>query len=317
MSRILVTPRSLTRMPDPALNALAQDGHELVFSRAGETPDEAALLALVPGCIGWLAGVEPVSPRVLQAATGLRAISRNGSGADNIPLDVADRLGIRVLRPNGANARGVAELAIALALASLRHVPESSAALKAGTWQRRTGLEIEGRTLGLVGCGAIGRLVARFALAFDARVRVFDPFPDTSFQPTGDFAWVGFDVLLEKAEILSLHCPMPANGRPLLDAAALVRLHPACHVINTARAGLVDEAALLAALDREQIRVYATDVFAVEPPEPSALLRHPRVIATPHIGGLTAESVRRATVTAVENLRHALAEPSASAGTSA
>ncbi len=306
MNRILVTPRSLTRFPDPALQLLVEDGYQLVFSRAGETPDEAALLALLPGCVGWLAGVEPVSPRVLHAATGLRAISRNGTGTDNLPLDVAEQLGIRVLRAGGANARGVAELAFGLLLASLRHVPEQDAALKAGGWHRRPGIEIENRTLGLVGCGAVGRLVARFALAFDARVRVADPYPDAGFAPGGDFAWVSFEQMLSDAEMLSLHCPMPADGRALLDAKVMERLPGNCHVVNTARAALVDEAAMLAALERGQVQTYATDVFATEPPAPSALLSHPRVIATPHVGGLTAESVRRATAAAVENLRAAL-----------
>ncbi len=311
MNRILVTPRSLTRHRDPALDALVEDGYELVFSRPGETPDEAALLELLPGCVGWLAGVEPVSPRVLEAATGLRAISRNGTGTDNLPLDTARRLGIQVLRAGGANARGVAELAFALLLASLRHVPEQNAALKAGGWERRPGLEIEGRILGLIGCGAVGRLVARFALAFDARVRVFDPYPDHGFTPAGDYAWTSLEPLLGESEMLSLHCPMPADGRALLDAAAIDRLRVGCHVVNTARAALVDEPAMLAALERDTVRVYATDVFAAEPPGPSALLSHPRVIATPHVGGLTAESVRRATIAAVENLRRALRPGSA------
>ena len=306
MSRILVTPRSLTRDPPPALQDLVDDGYELVFSRPGETPDEAALLHLLPGCVGWLAGVEPVTPRVLEAATGLRAISRNGTGSDNLPLDVAERLGIQVLRAGGANARGVAELAIGLLLASLRHVPEQSAALKAGAWERRPGLEIEGRTLGLIGCGAVGRLVVRFALALDARVRVFDPYPDAGFTPPGDFAWVSREQVLAEAEMLSLHCPMPADGRALLHGAAIAGLRHGCHVVNTARAALVDEDAMLAALDRGQVLVYATDVFAVEPPPRSPLLAHPRVIATPHIGGLTAESVHRATIAAVANLRGAL-----------
>jgi D-3-phosphoglycerate dehydrogenase len=306
MSRILVTPRSLTRDPHPALQRLEADGHELVFSAPGDTPDESALLALVPGCVGWLAGVEPITPRVLQAATALRVISRNGSGTDNIPLSIAEDLGIKVLRAGHANARGVAELAIGLALASLRHLPDSSHAIKAGAWRRSPGLEIEGRTVGIIGCGAVGRLVARLALALDARVRAYDPFPDLTFSPAGDFAWGRLDAVLAEAEILSLHCPMPADGTILLDAAAIASLRRGCHIVNTARAGLVDEAAMLAALDTEQVRVYATDVFAVEPPEPSALLRHPRVIATPHIGGLTAESVTRATVAAVENLRQAL-----------
>jgi D-3-phosphoglycerate dehydrogenase len=306
MSRILITPRSLTRAPHPALQRLEADGHELVFSPPGDTPDENALLALVPGCVGWLAGVEPITPRVLRAATSLRVISRNGSGTDNIPLTVADALGITILRAGQANARGVAELAIGLALASLRHLPDSSHAIKAGAWRRSLGLEIEGRTLGVIGCGAVGRLVARLALALDARVLVHDPFPDLAFSPTGDFAWASLDSVLAEAEILSLHCPMPADGETLLDPAAIASLRRGCHIVNTARAGLVDEAAMLAALETEQVRVYATDVFTVEPPEPSPLLQHPRVIATPHIGGLTAESVTRATVAAVENLRQAL-----------
>ncbi len=306
MNRILVTPRSLTRDPHPALQALVEDGYELVFSCPGETPDEAALLALLPGCVGWLAGVEPVSPRVLEAAAGLRAISRNGTGSDNLPLETAERLGIEVLRAEGANARGVAELAIGLLLASLRHVPEQNAALKGGVWQRRQGIEIANRTLGLIGGGAVGRLVARFALALDARVRVFDPYPDERFRPDGDFAWISFDALLTSAEMLSLHCPMPPDGRALLDEAAIGRLPAGCRVVNTARAGLVDEAAILAALASGQVGAYATDVFAQEPPEASALLAHPRVIATPHVGGLTAESVERATIAAVGNLRRAL-----------
>ncbi len=306
MSRVLITPRSLTRDPPAALKGLVDDGYTLVFSRPGETPDEAALLELLPGCVGWLAGVEPVSPRVLEAATQLRAISRNGTGSDNLPLETAERLGIKVLRAGGANARGVAELALGLLLAASRHLPEQSAALKAGIWQRRPGVEIENRTLGLIGGGAVGRKVAAFALALDARVRVFDPYPDAGFMPAGDFAWSSQDEVLAAAEMLSLHCPMPADGKPVLDAAAIDRLPAGCHVVNTARAGLVDEAAMLAALERDHVRVYATDVFAVEPPAPSALLAHPRVIATPHIGGLTAESVHRATIAAVDNLRRAL-----------
>jgi D-3-phosphoglycerate dehydrogenase len=306
VNRILITPRSLTRNPDPALQALVQNGYRLVFSRAGETPDEATLLDLLPGCVGWLAGVEPVSPRVLESAHDLRVISRNGTGSDNLPLEVAKRLGIQVLRAAGANARGVAELAIGLMLASLRHVPEQSAALKAGSWERRPGLEIEGRTLGLIGCGAVGRLVARFALALDARVRVFDPYPDAGFMPEGDFAWAPLEQVLEEADLLSLHCPMPADGHALLDRSVIGRMRQGCHVVNTARAALVDEDAMLAALETGHVRVYATDVFTVEPPAPSRLLAHPCVIATPHIGGLTAESIRRATVGAVENLQAAL-----------
>ncbi len=295
MDRILITPRALTRDGDPALDRLRKAGYELVFAPAGETPNEATLLKLLPGCVGWIAGVEPVSAGVLQrAAPTLRAISRNGTGTDNLPLEAARQEGIRVLRAEGANARGVAELAITLALSALRHIPASSAALKAGRWQRRDGLVV------VVGCGAVGRLVVRLALGLGARAGAYDPFPDATFAPGPGFRWLAtLDEVFAQADVLSLHCPPPP----------LARLKPGTCVVNTARAGLVDEATLLAALDRGDLRAYATDVFHAEPPEPSPLLSHERVIATPHLGGFTRESIGRATRDAVENLLAALNEP--------
>jgi phosphoglycerate dehydrogenase-like enzyme len=133
--RILITPRSLTQHHSPDLQALENAGYELVYVRPGITPTEEELLELVPDCVGWLAGVEPISERVLRAATNLKVISRNGTGVDNIPLKVAQELRIKVLRVEAANARGVAEPAICLALAALRHRPALHCALKQGKWK--------------------------------------------------------------------------------------------------------------------------------------------------------------------------------------
>ncbi len=306
--RILVTPRSLTRHGDPALRRLEDAGFELVYSTPGEIPSEAELLELLPGCVGWIAGIEPVSADVLRAAfPTLRVISRNGTGVDNLPLATASELGITIHRADGANARGVAELAITLMLASLRHIPAQNAALKHGQWHRRLGAEIGNKVVGVVGCGAVGRLVVRAALGLGARVVGYDPAPDDAFRPDGPFSFSTLDDLLDQAGVISLHCPASADGRPLFDAERLARLKPGVHLVNTARAGLIDETALLAALNSGQIAGYATDVFTVEPPEPSALLTHERVIATPHIGGFTSESIGNATIAAVDNLVRALA----------
>lgn len=302
MARILITPRSLTSDPPPELRPLRNAGHELVFSTPGRTPDEAELLRLVPGVEGWLAGVEPVSPAVIAAADRLKVISRNGTGVDSLPLAEAKARGIRIERALAANATGVAELAIGLALAACRSLPDVSRGVRDGQWPRLKGREIEGATVGIVGLGAIGRKVAGVMTALGARVLGTDPFRPDLGALAGQVAYADLPEVIEHAEILSLHCPMPADGRPVLDATALGTMRRGAIIVNTARAGLIDDAALAAALDEGRISAYATDVFATEPPAPGGLAAHPRVIATSHIGGLTDASVRRATEIAVANL---------------
>lgn len=308
MKRILVTPRSLTRDGDPALDDLAAAGFEVVFCTPGRQPDEAELLRLLPGCVGYLAGVEPISARVLKAATGLKAISRNGTGVDNIDLEAAGELGITVLRAEGANARGVAELAIALMLAAGRFIAPSDQAMKAGQWKRIKGAEVQGRTLGLVGCGQIGRMVARMALGLEMEVIAYDLYPNEEFRPSPRFRFAALEEVLAQADVISLHAPAPRGGKPVIDIEALRQMKHGAFVINTARAALVDGAAVLEALESGHLAGYATDVYDQEPPEADDLLRHERVIATPHIGGYTAQSVERATTAAVENLLRTLEE---------
>ena len=308
-NRILVTPRSLTRDGHPALRRFVEAGYEVVTCVPGRQPSEQELLDLLPGCVGMLAGVEPICARVLEAAGDLRVIGRNGVGVDNIDLAAAERLDITVCRTVGANARGVAELAVALMLGLLRSVPFSDAALKAGQWKRRQGVEVVGRTLGLLGCGQIGRHVARMALGLEMAVLAHDPLPDESFRPGGRFRYAAFDEVLAGADVLSLHCPAPADGRPLIDAEAIGRMKRGSWLINTARASLLDEPAVLAALDDGRLSGLATDVFAEEPPGEGPLIRHDRVIATPHVGGYTAESVDRSVTMAVEMMLDCLRPP--------
>ena len=303
MARVLVTPRSLTRDGHPALEALAAAEHEVVFSTPGVQPDEAELLARLPGCAAHLAGVETVGARVLEAAAGtLKVISRNGTGVDNIDLAAAARLGIAVCRAAGANARGVAELTLGLVLALARFLPAGDRAIKAGAWERRKGIELEGRTLGVVGCGAIGKRVATFALALGMDVLAHDVVPDASFAPSERFRFVPLEALLAGADVVSLHCPSTPDGAPLLDAGRVARMRPGALLVNTSRADLVDRDALLAALDEGRVAGAGLDVFAAEPPGDDPLARHARVVATPHVGGYTAESVSRAVGVAVENI---------------
>jgi D-3-phosphoglycerate dehydrogenase len=309
VSKILVTPRSLTSARGPGLEPLEQAGYELVFSAPGRLPGEDELLALLPGCVGYLAGVEPIGERVLAAAPGLVAISRNGVGIDNIDLVAAERHGVRVLRADGANSRAVAELTLVLVLGALRHVPREDAFVKAGKLERFQGREAGGRTLGIVGCGAIGKLVARFGLALGMRVLAYDVAPDVSFAPATDFRFATLDEVLAAADVVSLHSPPPPSGRPLVTAVELARMRAGAILVNTARAGLVDPTAVLAALRSGSLSAYATDTVDAESPDLAPLFRDERVIATPHIGAYTEETVARATAAAVENLLRALASP--------
>ena len=313
--KILVTPRSLTRDgPDvstsdvgparcaghPALRRFEQAGYEVVFCTPGKMPDEEELLALVSGCVGWLAGVERITAGVLEAAKDLKVIGRNGVGVDRIDLAAAEARGVKVHKAVGANSRGVAELAFGCVLSLVRAIPASDAALKTGAWERRKGIELDGRTLGLVGCGRIGKTVAEFALAFGMKVLAHDPYPDESFRPSPDFAYADLDRVLAESDIVSLHCPPREDGAPVIDAAAVAKMKRGVYLVNTARAELLDETAVLDSIGAGAIAGLATDVHREEPPEDRRLVTSDRVIATPHVGGYTEESVTRAVEAAVD-----------------
>lgn len=300
MKKILVTPRSLSKNGHPALDDLRRAGYEVVFAAPGKQPTEEELLAVLPECAGYLAGVEPVSAKVLRSSPNLKVIGRNGVGIDNIDLAAAEEMGIAVERAVGANSRGVAELTVSLMLSGVRSVCSSAKYLQAGEWVRRKGFEIEGKTLGLIGCGQIGKYVAKMALGLDMRVLAYDLYPDAAFKPSADFCFTSIDDIFRKADVISFHCP--PTDKPLIDTEAIARMKDGVFIINTARAALVDDDALFAALESGKLFGYATDVFDTEPPEASSLLSHEHVIATPHIGGFTSESVTRATQAAVDNI---------------
>jgi D-3-phosphoglycerate dehydrogenase / 2-oxoglutarate reductase len=298
MRRILVTPRSLSASEHPAIQLLRDQGWEVIFGPRGRLPEEAELLQLLPGCAGWLAGVEPISVRVLDAAKQLQVISRNGSGIDNIPLEEAKGQGITVLSAAGANAQGVAELTLGLALAAVRHFHLADRQLKEGKWARRLGKELNGRSALVVGFGKIGQLVARLLAAFGSSVSVVEPMEVA----TDPFAKVELSAGVRSADLVTLHCPPLPGGRPLITAELVARSRPGLILINCARRSLVDETAILAGLETGQIGVYASDVLEEVDANNLTLIGHPRVIATPHLGAYTKESVDRAAVEAAANL---------------
>ncbi|MDR0362188.1 MAG: phosphoglycerate dehydrogenase [Planctomycetota bacterium] len=303
MTKILITPRSLKTPDHPALAPLREAGYEIVIPAPGVTPDPETLKKVLPGCAGWLAGVEKITADVIQAASGLRVISRNGTGVDNVDLEAAAKRGVEVARTPGANARGVAELAIGLILSIARNIPKTDASIASGGWERKQGIELENRTLGVVGCGQIGKLVVRLGKALGMRAIGYDLYPDKAFEAEG-FSYVEPDGIAKQADVVSLH--IPGGDKPFVDAAFLEQAKPGVIVVNTSRAAAVDDNAMLAALDSGKAFGYGVDVFDPEPPGKTALTTHPKAVCTSHVGGFTAESVLRAARQAAENIVLAL-----------
>ena len=298
----MVTPRSLTQNGHPALEKLSKADFEVIFCTAGVQPSEEELVQILPDCVGYLAGVEIISAQVLKSAKQLKVISRNGVGVDNVDVETAKELNIKILKTSGANARGVAELTFAHILGVTRSIAFCDASLKQQNWRRKKGIELEGKTLGLVGCGNIGKIVAGFALGFDMTVLAYDPFKDENFRPSGNFHYCDFEDLITQSDIISLHCPPVNSGKALINAEIISKMKNGIYIINTARAGLLDEEAVLEALGTGEIAGLASDVFSSEPPDDWRLANHPNVVATAHIGGFTRESVDRAVEEAVVNL---------------
>ena len=194
---------------------------------------------------------------------------------------------------------------MALLLCISRSLTQSDRSIKAQRWERHEGFELEGRTLGLVGCGHIGRLVTGFGLAFGMKIVAYDPRPNWKDAPDG-FRYGSFGELVETSDVISLHCPPGPEGRPVLDRKTIEKLKRGVIVINTARGGLIDDDAMLQALNSGQVKGIGLDVFDNEPPHDWRLGQHPKAVSSPHIGGYTPESIDRAMYSAVQNLLDAL-----------
>ena len=282
-------------------DGLEQNGQE-VLRAAGNVvvrPDISAadlLLALPDFDALIVRGRTRVTEAVLAAAPRLKVVGRTGVGVDNIDLQAARAHGVTVVNAPAATTLAVAELAIGLMFALARSLPRADAALKDGRWLKKDlmGIEINGKTLGVVGMGNIGAAVARRAAALGMSIIGYDP-----FLPAEEIARRGaqpasLPELYAAADFITLHIPLTAETRGLLGAQAFNQMKPGVRLVCTARGGIIDETALLAALQSGQVAGAALDVFAQEPPGDNPLLQHPNLVASPHIGAQTAEAQARA-----------------------
>ena len=233
-----------------------------------------------------------VTRQVIEAAPALRVIARAGTGVDNVDIEAASARGIVVMNAPGANSISVAELAMGQLLALARHLPAADAAMKAHKWEKKkfAGQELRGKTLGVVGLGRIGQEVACRARAFEMEIVAHDPFISKEMAAKVGARLVTLDELVATADYVTLHLPVTAQTRHLINAELLAKAKKGIRIINTARGELIDDAALAAALDSGRVGGAALDVFHQEPPSDWSLAERPTVVASPHIAASTGEA---------------------------
>ncbi|HSK68331.1 MAG TPA: phosphoglycerate dehydrogenase [Candidatus Limnocylindria bacterium] len=302
--KILVTPTSFLKPENAEARALLEGfADEVAYNDLGVPLQGEELLRRLDGADGCIAGLDHFTADVVRAApVSLRVISRYGAGVDRVDLDACRERGIVVANTPGANATAVCELAIGLMLAVARDIPALHQAVGRGEWPRACGVELAGKTLGIVGLGTIGKKLAVRARAMEMAVQAFDPYIDRDFALRHGIAEAGLDELLRTSDVVSLHAPLTPQTRHMLDAARFREMRDGAIVINTARGGLIDEEAAAQALRAGKLRGLGLDAFEQEPPRDSPLLGLPGVVFTPHTGAHTAEAVRAMGVTAVRNL---------------
>ncbi len=298
---------------------IAREGMELlhtfasVDARHGLTSDE--LIAAIPDYDALIVRSETrVTPEVIAAGVRLRVIARAGVGVDNISVDAATRRGIIVVNSPTGNIAAAAEHTVALLFALARHIPDATASLREGRWERSrfVGAEIRGKTLGIIGLGKVGAEVARRAGegGLGMRLLATDPYASPETARALNVEMVALEELLAQSDFVTIHTALTGGTRGLIGADELALMKPAARIINCARGGIVDEAALLAALESDALAGAALDVYSQEPPTDNptirALIAHPHLIATPHLGASTEEAQISVAVDVVEQVEEIL-----------
>lgn len=291
--RILVTATSFGKDdPSQRINLEAQVG-QVEYNPFGRPLTSEELQQRLPDFDGMIAGLDQIDRAALLPAKNLKVIARYGVGYDRVDLATAKEMGIAVTYTPGANAVSVAELAIGLMLSLARNIPTASVLSKNGQWPRFSGVSLSGKTVGIIGLGAIGREVALRLASFECKLLAFDPYPDAAFARQHQIRLVPVDELLPLADIVSLHLPVTGETAGLVNREFLARMKKGAFLINTARGELVDENALLETLQSGQLRGAGLDAFSPEPPSPeNPLLKLENVIVTPHLGAHSDSATR-------------------------
>jgi len=299
-ARVLVTIPSFGQWSD-ALERLAAGGCEVVTSPVPSPVPERELAAALAGCQAIIAGGDPLSRRVIEGSPRLRVIARFGVGVDTVDVAAATDRGIPVAI--ATNEEAVADLAFALLLALSRRIVEADAFTRRGEWGRFMGADVWRRTIGVVGTGRIGSAVMRRARGFELRILCHDLRPDPAMARALGAEYVPLQRLLAESDFVTLHCALNEGTRGLIGPREIGLMKPGALLVNTARAGIVDEAALTDALSARRLGGYAVDVYdPAPPPRTWPLFAFPNVIATPWMASYTPDNLGRMEIACAENV---------------
>lgn len=301
--KVLVTPTSLQKdKKSAALDRLREASVELVFNPLGRPLTEDELIPLLEGCDGYIAGLDYVTDKVLESCTMLKVVSRYGAGVDRVDLDAARKKGIVVTNTPGVNAVAVAELAMGLVMSLARNIPFLDRKTREGEWVRSMGVELGGKIMGIMGLGAVGRNLAKYAQGFGMKVIAYDPYINKDYIDANNITEATFDEVIKESDFLSLHLPLTPETRHLINEKVMEQMKPAAVIVNTSRGGIIDEEAAYRFLKDGKLGGLGIDVFEMEPPGNSPLFELKNVVVTPHTAAHTREATDNMANVAADNL---------------
>lgn len=304
--KVLITSNSFGKFDSKPKAFMESLGWEVVGNRYHHIMNEEEMMGEVAGVDAIILGSDIVSKKVLDKADSLKIISRYGVGIDNIDLEECEKRGIKVTVTRNCNTEAVADYTVGLMLATIRHICNVDKNLKAGVWQKETGLDLCHKTVGVVGLGAIGRQVIKRLKGFDCKILGYDKFLDENYCKENDITVMEPEEIFKQADVITLHVPGNPDGTPMIGEKELASMNENTILINTARGSLVDEKALIEALKEHKIYGYGTDVPSGEADEIEAIKKRfeglDNVVLSPHTAAVTVEAVNKMTNTAVDHI---------------
>lgn len=306
--KILISSRSFGKIDSGAIDILRRSGLEPVLNQLGRTPTEDEIIELLnDDFVGIIAGTEKITKKIIENAKSLRVISRYGIGLDNIDLKAAKERRILVCNTPDAPTQAVAELTLTLILSLLRKLCEIDRDIRSNVWKARMGNLFEGKKIGIIGLGRIGRRLVELIEPFGVDILTYETKPDIKFIKQHNIELLPLKELMSESNIISLHVPLTDETRNIIGKKELSIMKKDVLIINTARGGLIDERVLIDALDRKAVGGAAIDAFEVEPYK-GRLAEFDNVILTPHVGSYTTETRIKMEIETVENMINALKE---------